>query len=139
MQQYEIIIERSLKTCHSSLMKLYEQHLPSYYDSKKEASIKLLNGIWQLDTRVIPNRTFCRFIYFFPDECRFRVVDQQLYKYVIMRVSIFEEVDKNRAIDIVSSKYPFAQILVGIYVKRRLISHTTFIHIVKSHPDWFGW
>ena len=120
-------------------MKLYEQNLPSHQDSRQEASIKLLNGLWQLDTRVVPNRTFCRFVYFFPDECRFKVIDQQLYKHIIMRVDVFEELQKKRAIEIVSTKYPFAQILVGVYVRRRLITHTSFINIVKSHPDWFGW
>ena len=118
-------------------MKLYGQYIPSVNDSKREASVKLLNGLWQLDTIRMPNRTFCRFVYFIPDECRFIVVDKQLYKYLIMRVAPFEEMDKDKAIEIVSCKYPFSQILVGVYVKRRLISGTQVLEMIRKKPEWF--
>ncbi len=118
-------------------MKLYGQHLPHINDTKKEATLRLLHGLWQLDTYKMPDITHAKFVYFFPDQCRFIIVPKQLHKHLILKVDPFEEVSKERAIEIVSFKYPFSEILVGVFVKRRLMTQTTFLHIVMKKPEWF--
>jgi len=118
-------------------MKLYEQYLPSSTDTLKEAQYKLLEALWMIDTRVIPNRTHCRFVYFFPNECRFIVVGEQLHKYLILKVDPFLEIDRAKTFKIVSYKYSFSTLFVGIFVKRRLIGQSAFLTVVKSHRDWF--
>ena len=118
-------------------MKLYEQHLPSSTDTLKQAQYKLLQGVWMIDTQQIPNQTYCRFVYFFPSDCEFVVSSQQLHKSLILRVEPFNEIDINKTFEIVSHKYSFSTLLVGVFVKRRLIGQRDFLTIVKSHRDWF--
>ncbi len=118
-------------------MKLYEEHLPRPDDNVTQAKQRLLQGLWMIDTRIIPDRTFCRFIYFFPQECQFVVSAQQLHKYLILKVDPFKEIDLLKTFEIVSYKYPFSTLLVGTFVSRRLIGAHTFLKIVSHHREWF--
>ena len=105
-----------------------------------EASRLLLEPIWRIDYKSNPHRVgiiIFEYVYFDPVHCRYFFSDTQIggqEKYLVKRYGMK---DKYNAVEIVACKYPFAKLVLGAIVYRKLMGYREFFELVREKPELF--
>ncbi|WP_345969605.1 hypothetical protein WCX72_09780 [Sulfurimonas sp. HSL1-6] len=118
-------------------MKLEGDDLPLLGDDVLTAKLRLLRGVWRVDTYGVPVRhNRMRYVYFDPDGCRFYISEHQRER-MLAGVRWGDAPDGEAAVMAVATRYSLTVIMVGA-LRRRLLGERTFLRYVHRRPDWFS-